>query len=116
MIPDVIMAWSIDEWFPNWSLFVYWLLPITLAILFIMAILFRFFTRRRMTFAEMLNYIPVVYLFFVAYEVGEYLIGDRDTIMDRLFDIHFPNMMFLIVVVGIGQVLYYFMSEKKVIV
>ena len=111
----VVLAFSIDEWFPNWSLFVYYLLPITIAILFIMAILYRYFTRRRMTFAEMINYIPVMYMFFVAYEIGEYLIGDRATIMDRLFEVHFQNMMFLIVVVGIAQVLYYFVSERKVL-
>lgn len=112
---DTIMAFSIDEWFPNWTLFVYWLLPITIAILFIMAILYRFFTRRRMTFAEMINYIPMMYMFFVAYEIGEYLIGDRATIMDRLFEVHFQNMMFLIVCIGIAQVLYYFTTERKVL-
>lgn len=110
----LIMAFNIDEWFPNWSLFVYWLLPIILAVVFAMAIIYRFLTRRRMTFAEILNYIPVVYLFAVVWEVGEYLIGDRETIADRLFAVHFPNMMFIIVCVGIGQVIYYFVSERRV--
>jgi len=114
MLTPPVWAWNIDEWFPNWSLFVQWLLPITLAIIAAMALIYRYLTRRRMTFAEMLNYLPVTYLFFVFYEVGEYMYGTRATITDRLFEVHLWNMMFLIVVVGIGQVLYYYTSERAV--
>jgi hypothetical protein len=108
------MAFDVGSFVPNWELFVEWLLPITLAVIFAMALVYRFFTRKRMTFAEMLNYIPVAYLFFVFYEIGEYMYGTREHIWDRLFTMHFPNMMFLIVCVGIGQVLYYFNSERAV--
>ena len=61
----------------------------------------------------MLEYIPAIYMLFVAYEIGEYLLGERATIMDRLFNQHFYNMMFLIVCVGLAQVLYYFISERR---
>ena len=103
---------SIDYLFPNMTLFLY-LTAISIALIIILWLAYRWLTRTRMTFAQLLNFIPIIYFFAVCYEVGEYLLGDRATIVDRLFSMHFRNMMFLIVVVGIGQVLYYFLSERR---
>jgi len=106
------MAIDIDSFIPNFTMFMY-LTAIAIAAIFLIILAYRWATRRRLTFADMLEYMPAIYMIFVLYEVGEYLVGTRSTIMDRLFEIHFYNMMFLIVCIGIAQVVYYFISERR---
>lgn len=114
---DDRMAFNIDDWIPNFTLFVYVLAPLILGIIFIMIILSRWFNlrkvgepRAKLTFADKIGLIPALYLIEPIWEIGEYLNGTRDTIFDRLFTYHFPIFMFLVLCVGIGQVGYYWIS------
>lgn len=111
------MSFNIDDWIPNFTLFVYILAPMVLALIFIMIILSRWFSlrkanepKRRMSFAELIGLIPALYLIEPIWEIGEYLNGTRDEIVDRLFTYHFPIFMFLVLCVGMGQVGYYWLS------
>lgn len=116
------MSWSLDAWFPNFTLFVVYLAPALLLIIFATLIFSRIFrwdltpnklpTKHR-TMAEMLGYFPLVYIFFPIWDIAEYVFGQRSSILDRLFTFHFPNMMFIIVLVGIGQVLYYMLYPVR---
>lgn len=110
------MAIDIDNWIPNFTLFIYVLAPIVLMLFAIMVLASKWLKledkgpKKRMTFAEMLGIIPALYLLQPMYEIGEYLYGTRTEIVDRLFLYHFPIFMFLVVCVGIGQVVYYWLS------
>lgn len=109
------MAFDIDSWIPNFRLFVMILAPLVLILFAIMVLASRWLkigkgAKKRMTFAEMLGLIPALYLLQPMYEMGEYLYGTRTEIVERLFLYHFPIFMFIVVCVGIGQVVYYWLS------
>ena len=113
------MSFNIDDWIPNFTLFVLILTPMVLAILFIVLIISRWLRlrtpgeprpKRKMSFAELIGLIPALYLIEPIWEIGEYLNGTRDEIVDRLFTYHFPIFMFLVLCVGLGQVGYYWIS------
>lgn len=107
------MDFQIDEWFPNFTMFM-WLTFVCCVSIFFITVAYWWATRRRMTFAELIAVIPALYLIFVFYEAytwwNEGIPGD---FYQRLFVVHFWNMMFLIVLVGLGQVLYFFVSERR---
>ena len=113
------MSFNIDDWIPNFTLFVLILTPTVLALLFIILIIQRWLRlrtpgeprpKRTMSFAELIGLIPALYLIEPIWEIGEYLNGTRDEIVDRLFTYHFPIFMFLVLCVGLGQVGYYWIS------
>jgi len=116
------LAFDIDAWFPNFTLFVFVLAPVLLLVLFSMTILERLGKipparqprKEGRNFSEILGLIPVVYITWPLWEIAEYLIGVRDTINDRLWQFHMPVIMELIIVVGVGQVLYYFYATRPV--
>jgi C4-dicarboxylate transporter len=106
------MAFNIDDWIPNFNLFVYFLAPVIIAIVAAMIISSKWLNRERgrkkkMKLVEILSYIPAVYALWPIYEIGEYLIGRRDEIFDRLFTYHYPILMFFILLVGIAQISIY---------
>lgn len=110
------MVFDIDAWIPNFTLFVFVLAPMVLMLFVVMVLASRWLKlgdkgpKKRMTFAEMLGLIPALYLLQPFYEIAEYLYGTRTEIVDRLFIYHFPIFMFLVVCIGIGQVVYYWLS------
>ena len=114
------MAFNIDDWIPNFTLFVLYLAPLILFLIAGFVIVSRFYNLRRgekktkKYFVDYVGYLPALYLIAVIYEIGEYLFGIRETIADRLFLYHFPIFMFLTVVAGIFQVCWYwlFMGPK----
>ena len=109
------MAFNVDDWIPNFTLFVYVLAPLVVSIVFIMIIISRWLgleknKRAKLDFAQLLGLIPALYLIEPIWEIGEYLRGIRTEIAQRLLLYHFPIFMFLVVCVGIGQVGYYWIS------
>lgn len=111
------MAFNIDDWIPNFTLFVFVLTPLILSTIFIMIILSRWLglkkagqKKPKLTFAQLIGLIPALYLIEPIWEIGEYLNGTRSEIADRLLLYHFPIFMFLVLCVGIGQVGYYWIS------
>jgi hypothetical protein len=104
---------NIDEFIPNFTLFLFVLAPTILIFLFVMVLLSRWMKRKPgkgKSWAELIGYIPMIYLISPIIEIYQYFIGERDDMIQRLFGYHFPIMMFLIVCVGIGQVSYYWVS------
>lgn len=107
------MDFEVDEWFPNFTMFM-WLTFVCCTAIFFIIIAYWWATRRRMTFAELISLIPGLYMIFVFYEAYTWWAeGTPSDFFQRLFVVHFWNMMFLIVLVGIGQVLYFFVSERR---
>lgn len=107
------MNFNVDEWFPNFSLFM-WLTLVCCAAIFFIMIAYWWATRRRLTFAELIAFLPGLYMIFVFYEGWTWWSeGTPSDFLQRLFVAHFYNIMFLVVCVGIGQVLYFFVSERK---
>lgn len=110
-----MMAWDLDGIFPNFTLFVLILAPVMVILIFSLTLLMRFFRvgkvqKEPKSFYEIIGYLPAIYLFFPIWEIAEYILGTRTSILDRLFEIHFPNMMFLIVLTGIAQILWVFLN------
>lgn len=105
---------NIDDFIPNFKLFIYVLTPLILIFLFVMVLVSRWFkkkpTGKGKSWAELIGYIPAIYLVSPIIEIYQYMIGERTNLIERLFSYHFPIMMFLIVCVGIGQVCYYWVS------
>ena len=104
---------NIDEFIPNFKLFIYVLTPTILIFLFVMVLLSRWMKKRSgkgKSWAELIGYIPMIYLISPIIEIYQYFVGERDDMIQRLFGYHFPILMFLIVCVGIGQVSYYWVS------
>jgi len=114
------LSFDIDDWIPGFTFFVFILTPTVIVVYFIMLVVSRWFQNRHPTepkmkksFAEIIGYLPIVYLFFPLYEIAEYLYGTRASVTDRLFTVHFHYAVWLILLVGIGQVCYYFASIGK---
>lgn len=107
----------LNDWFPNFDLFVLVIAPIIVSILFVMVLISRWLhlksqaPRVKNTFAELIGYIPVIILFFVFWEILEYLLQVRETVADRLFDYWLPTLTWIIIFIGIAQVLYYFVAD-----
>jgi hypothetical protein len=108
-----LMNFNIDDWIPNFTLFM-WLTFVCCVSIFFILLAYWWATRRRLTFAEYLAFIPAIYMIFVFYEAWTWWTeGTPDNFFQRLFVQHFYNMMFLVLCVGIGQVLYFFVSERR---
>jgi len=104
---------NIDDFIPNFKLFIFVLTPTILIFLFLMVLLSRWMKkkpRKGKSWAELIGYIPIIYLISPLIEIYQYMVGEREDLIDRLFSHHFPILMFLIVCVGIGQVSYYWVS------
>ena len=105
-----MVDFDIDSIFPNFTFFVMMLAPFIIVLTFVFVALSRWlgWRVRKIPVGKVeryLGYVPVLYLFFPIYEIGQYLWGMRDSIVDRLFTYHFPIIVYLILFVGIGQVL-----------
>lgn len=103
---------NIDEFIPNFNLFVFLLTPMILLILFVMVVASKWFksekkTRKKVMLIELISYVPAIYLLLVVIEVYQYMTGERSDIIQRLFSYHFPIMMLFIISTGIIQVIYY---------
>ncbi len=115
------MAYDIDAWFPNFTLFTLILAPIVLLVMFVMVALVRLgklpapapLTGGRFDFVTLIGLIPLVYIALPLWEIMEYLTGERDIINDRLWDEHLPIVMELIIYAGIIQVLYILYATAK---
>ena len=105
------MTFDPNEWIPNFTLFILVLAPVILLILFGAIFISRYVNLRskkvrvKKKWSELLGYIPAFYILFPIWEIVEYLMGERETILDRLFGVHFPVIMVIIIIVGIGQVI-----------
>ena len=111
----MLNAFDVDSVIPNFTLFVMILAPMLMVVIFVIYLIRRYFEGKdtKKNFPEIVGYIPVIYMFFPLYEMGEYLAGTRSSIMDRLFGYHFGMIMFLIVLTGICQVIYYWMQHGR---
>lgn len=104
---------NIDNFIPNFKLFVFVLTPMILIFLFIMVMISKWYKRPKgqgKSWAQLMGYIPTLYLLSPMIETYQYMVGERSDFIDRLFSWHFPIMMFLIIIVGISQVCYYWVS------
>ena len=106
------MTFALDEWFPNFTLFVMVLTPALILLTYAMIAISRFMklkpigeSSRGMKIGTYLGYVPILYMFWPLLEIAEYIMGDRGEIVSRLFTYHFENVMIIIVIVGIGQIL-----------
>lgn len=112
------MAFDIDSFIPSFKFFVFILGPTLMVLIFAVFMIRIYFNRKKgqdtkKSFPEIIGYIPIIYMFFPIYEIGEYLAGTRSSIVGRLFSYHFGMMMFLIVLTGICQVIYYWMQHGR---
>jgi len=110
----VVELFDIDNFIPNFKLFIFVITPTILLFLFLLVPLSRWMKRKPKkggkSWAELIGYIPVIYLISPLIEIYQYMIGERSEIAPRSFGYHYPIIMFLIVCVGIGQVSYYWVS------
>jgi len=102
--------WSFDDWVPNFTLFVLLLTPLVCVLVFSLAAFARYLrvrgTKPKRTLLEFAGYLPIVYMIFPMWDIGQYLLGYREFITERLFVFHFANLLSIIVLVGIVQVVY----------
>lgn len=109
------MSFDINQFIPNFTLFVFILAPMIITILFVMTVASKWFQgkarkKKRRSWAQLIGYIPAIYLVSPVIEIYQYLVGERASFVPRLFGYHFPILMFLIICTGIGQVCYYWVS------
>ena len=106
------MSFNINDWFPHFTFFVLILTPILVVLTYALIAFSRFFKVRPgpvqtkgMQVGVYLGYIPIIFMFFPIWEIGEYIMGYRTEVVGRLFSWHLPILMYVIVLTGIGQVL-----------
>jgi len=106
------MSFSLDEWFPNFTLFVLVLTPALILITYALIAISRFMKlkpigndTKGMKIGTYLGYVPILYMFYPVWEIAQYIMGNRGDVVARLFTYHFGNIMIIIVIVGIGQIL-----------
>lgn len=107
-----MMAFNLDAWFPNFTLFVLILTPVLIIITYALISISRFMKlepigndTKGMKIGTYLGYVPILYMFYPIWEIAEYIMGNRGEVVARLFTYHFGNLMILIVIVGMGQIL-----------
>jgi len=107
-----MMTFNLDEWFPNFTLFVLVLAPALILITYALISISRFMKlqpigndTKGMKIGTYLGYVPILYMFYPVWEIAQYIMGNRGDVVARLFTYHFGNIMIIIVIVGIGQIL-----------
>ena len=101
---------NINDWFPHFTFFVLILTPFLIILTYGLIAISRFFKlkpntvkTKGMKVGVYLGYVPIIYMFFAIWEIGEYIMGYRTEIVGRLFSWHLPLIMYVIVLTGIGQ-------------
>jgi hypothetical protein len=117
-------VWGIDDVFPNFTTFVLVLMPLAMAVTVIGWLIRKYASRSRLgrggghKFDEILGYIPALYFLWPTYDIIQYFYGymSWNEIMARLFTTHLMGFTVLMLLAGIGQVIYFIFSwrPKKV--
>lgn len=112
------MGFSVDEVFPNFTLFVLIIMPVAMAITILGWLIRKYFHRTRRkgghAFDEILGYLPALYFLWPIYEIIQYFLGNMEwsVIMTRLFTTHLRGFTVVMLLAGIGQVIYYVYSFR----
>jgi hypothetical protein len=110
---------NIDDWFPNFHFFVIIITPILIAIFFIAILLSRWIKIKwpipspyQQKLAFYIGFAPVIYMLWPLYDIIQYIMGTQTTIIAKLFTVHLPWLMCIIVLTGLGQVVCYTFGAK----
>lgn len=113
------MSFYIDDWFPHFTFFVFIIAPILIAIFFIVILISRWIKLpwptpdpKKRKLAHYLGFAPVAYFLFPIYDIYLYMIGQQTDTVWRLFTVHFPYLMCIIVLTGLGQVVCFAFGAK----
>jgi len=113
---------DLDQWFPNFDLFVMTILPALLLITFLI-ILLDFWRRRskvrktgrKVDWFDVLLWFSALYLIVPIYRVYQYLVGEKTwlTLVHELFTVDFENYMLVALLAGIGGAAFIFFQRAQ---
>jgi hypothetical protein len=112
---------ELDDWIPNFDLFVMTILPAILAIT-IAVILIDFWVKRgardrggEFVWMDILIWMTAVYFVIPAWRVIQYLMGEKSfsVLVEELFIDDFYNYMVLLLMVGIVGAVYIFLAKLR---
>lgn len=110
---------NVDDWIPNWDLFVLTLLPVLILVFFLSILLYRGLvymkwrkwqrenpdpaSQRSIDMVRVLTFVPYVYLIFPIFRIWDYLLGDITflELVDGLFTVDFRGFMMVALIVFI---------------
>jgi hypothetical protein len=110
---------ELDDWLPNFDLFVMTVLPALLAVT-IAVILINFWTKRskkpsEYSWMDVLLWMTAVYFIIPFWRIIQYLLGDKSfsILVEELFIEDFYNYMVLLLIVGIVGAVYILLRKSR---
>lgn len=113
---------NINDWFPNFDLFVMQILPALILLAFIMGLI-EFWVRKSkrksrkpIEWMDVIIWFSALYLIVPIYRIYQYLKDKKswETLLEELFVTDFQNYMFIMLVVGIIGVGFIFLNMNIV--